>query len=424
MLFPAAIMTFVPLRSHFRFRPGIVCLIVFGYAAVLAVLGAVVASSFELATRHILPGCLFALAPLLLVCVGNPMKSVCCFLNAIMLCTFSTTYGTFIVAPWEVGNMEPVFLVQSGLACVLIACIVGLIFARTLIVKLPALFANESLDNLWKWIAIVLAAAIAFIIWVTPESPANVMIALLRPKSLAVLLLILVSPWLLYHFAWIGSSRIADTERLKRESDLLKMEEKRNEELLSYIDDARATRHDFRHHMAVLSELAHAGRADEVAAYADQFIEASREVQTRLFCENGAVDAIAAHYDAIAQSKNVTIAWVLNLPHDMPIKEVDFCSVLGNLVENAIAAAEKCDDDARNVAVKAEMFSENVIVLDVENNFAETLQVGEDGLPKASREGHGIGIASISAIARKYGGSLNMSTDKSTLHATVLLYAS
>ena len=48
----------------------------------------------------------------------------------------------------------------------------------------------------------------------------------------------------------------------------------------------------------------------------------------------------------------------------------------------------------------------------------------EDGLPKASREGHGIGLASISAIARKYGGSLNMSTDKSTLHATVLLYAS
>jgi hypothetical protein len=133
-----------------------------------------------------------------------------------MLCAFSTTYGTFFVAPWEAGNMEPVFLVQSGLACLLIACIVGLIFARTLIVKLPALFANESLDNLWKWVAIVLAAAIAFIIWVTPENPANVMIALLRPKSLAVLLLIFVSPWLLYHFAWVASSRIAETERLNK----------------------------------------------------------------------------------------------------------------------------------------------------------------------------------------------------------------
>ena len=424
MLIPAAIIALMPTRKHLRYRAGISCAITFGCVVIFGVLGAFVTSSLALPTNAVLlPESLLLLVLFCNVSTLQLAKRIYCFLNAWMLCSFATMYTYYVVAPWEISNINPVFTVYSAGMNLLVGFLICAIFARTLLVKLPALFENESIDSLWKWVLLAPLAMTALILWITPVSAANIMVGFLRPKGLATMAIIPLSIWFLYHVAWLVSSRSSDHERLRRENELLKLERKRQEELMTYIEDTRAMRHDFRHHMVVISELTHAGQASEVASYADQFIETSAELHGNAYCDNSAVDALAAHYDAIAKAKGIDTAWTLDLPGELPVKEIDFCSALGNLVENAINAAAMCDKGARTLSVKGSTFSGNIITLIVENSFTGDLKVSENGLPQTDRAGHGIGLSSVSAVARKYGGSLTTTHEDATFSASMLLYA-
>lgn len=425
MLLPAAIMALMPLRGHFRFRMTLVCAAAILCVAVCVVLGAFVAFTLDVPSNYILlPCCLILLGPLLFVSTRGRAKTIFSFVNAVMLTSFSTLYASVMTIPWEIGNEAQVFTVQSGFVSVVVGFVVSVLFARTLLVKLPGIFDTDSLDNVWKWAALLSVAITAFVIWMMPINVTNLMPDLVRPKTLALALFVPVSVWIVYHAAWMVALRTLEGERLKRENELLAMEEKRHGELMSFIDDARAMRHDFRHHMVVVGELAHAGKAEEAAAYADQFVESSRKAQTSFYCENRVVDAVAAHYDAMAKSREVSVRWTLDLPRELPVKEVDFCSVLGNLVENAIVAARNCEEGRRNASVKASVFSGSAITLVVENGFTGTVRIAENGFPLSDREAHGIGLSSVAAIARKYDGALTVSTEGSTFVATVVLHAS
>ncbi len=423
MLFPAAAMALMPCRGYFRFRTGIVYAAAFGCVFALAVIGSLSASNFGVPTNYILvPFSLLLLGPLLFVSTLDRWKTVYCFLNAAMLCSFSTMYATYATAPWEIGNVYNVFTVQSGAVCLAIAFVICALFARTLLVKLPALFANAGLDGLWRWVLLAPTAITAFVFWMTPVSAENVMVGFVLPKGLAITALIPLFAWFLHHIAWLTASRTEESVRLEHENELLKLEGKRQDELLAYIDDAQAMRHNFRHHMVVIDELLNAGKADEARSYADGFIESSAEKRTNLYCKNGAVDAIAAYYDSLAIAKGIESAWFLDVQRDLPVKETDFCSVLGNLVENAINAAEKCDEGARWLKVKASALPESVITIVVQNSFAEPVMLGADGIPTTDRVGHGIGSVSVAAISNKYDGSFKASTENNVFTASVLLY--
>ncbi|MBQ9000590.1 MAG: sensor histidine kinase [Eggerthellaceae bacterium] len=423
MMFPAAAMALMPCRGHLRFRARTVHAAAFGCVLALTVLGSLSASYSGVPTNYILvPFSLLLLAPLLLVSALDRWKTVYCFLNAAMLCAFSTMYATYATAPWEVDNTLNVFTVQSGAACLAIALVACALFARTLLVKLPALFANAGLDALWKWLSLAPIAITAFVFWMTPVSAENVMVGYVLPKGLAITSLIPLFVWFLHHIAWLTASRTEETVRLEHENELLKLEGKRQSELIAYIDDAQTMRHDFRHHMAVIGELLSAGKADEARAYSDVFIESSTEKHTSFYCENGAVDAIAAHYDSLATAIDIESSWCLDIQRNLPVKETDFCSVLGNLVENAINAAGKCDEGSRWLKVKASALPDGVVTITVQNSFAEPVKLSADGIPTTQRADHGIGSISVAAISNKYDGSFKVSSENGTFTASVLLY--
>lgn len=423
MLFPAAVMALMPLRGHFRFRKGVVYLAAFGSVAALCVIGSLSASSFGGPTNVILvPFSLLLLAPLLLVSTLDRWKTVYCFINAALLCSFSAMYATYATAPWEIGNTAQVFTVRSAAACLAIAFVVCALFARTLLVKLPALFENAGLNILWKWLSLALVAVTAFVFWMTPMNAENVMVGLVLPKGMAINSLIPLFVWFLHHIAWLTSSKTQERVRLEHENELLRLEHKRQDELVAHIDEARAIRHNFRHHIAVIDELLNAGKADEAQAYANDLVASSTKKRAELYCENDAVDAIAAHYDSLATTGGVETSWFLEIPQDLPVDETDFCCVLGNLLENAINAAEKCREDNRWIKVKASALPHGVVTVVVQNSFAEEVRLGADGIPVTEREGHGIGSISVAAIVGKYDGSFKVSTGDDTFSAIVLLY--
>ena len=99
-----------------------------------------------------------------------------------------------------------------------------------------------------------------------------------------------------------------------------------------------------------------------------------------MLCANAALDAIAGHYQRIAETQNTRISWRLDLPERLPLDEVDLCMMLGNLLENALHAVcallrlTRGSDDFH-------MIGGAMLGLSVENGYVGEIAFAPNGLP-------------------------------------------
>lgn len=348
-------------------------------------------------------------------------KKLFCFANAAMICAFATTYTTFLTAPIELENNDNVYTMRSGLICLGAALVIGAIFARTLLVKFPELQTTDSLDTAWKMLDIPPILTTAALIWMNPLKAANVMTGRLRMICLVVLLSVPAVALFLYHIFWLVAKKMTETAQLQHSYDLLQMEEKQYRNTRQYLQETSTIRHDFRQHILYINELLEQGKTDKLKEYLSPIIDKANRTH-RVICKNPAVDAIANHYDEIARSKNVTLRWAFDLDETLPISEADMCAVMGNLVENAIRAAEQLEEERRSVSVSIGLIKPKTLVICIENAYKGRLTSDKNGLPTAKKKDHGIGLRSVKNTVERYGGSMEIETHNQIFKVSILMY--
>lgn len=95
------------------------------------------------------------------------------------------------------------------------------------------------------------------------------------------------------------------------------------------------------------------------------------------------------------------------IPMIMPFKGADLSLILGNLLENAVEAAEKVEEN-RYINVKMK-FDKNNLLLFVDNSYKGKLLKTRDNRLKSTKsdaENHGVGLASVYRAVAKYHGSV------------------
>ena len=105
---------------------------------------------------------------------------------------------------------------------------------------------------------------------------------------------------------------------------------------------------------------------------------------------------------------------------EQKIEAADISSLLSNLLDNAVEAAENCTDPY----VKLDIFVHNVyLVFRVENSVCNAVRSDTQriGSTKEDRSLHGCGMDIIREIAEKYGGSFTWKSDNDRFIATVLM---
>lgn len=208
--------------------------------------------------------------------------------------------------------------------------------------------------------------------------------------------------------------------RLDRENQLLAMESRRYMELQTYLDNTRRLRHDFRQHLHVIAGLTETGQLEELKSYLRQYESELSEHRPSL-CANAAVDALAGYYDHAAGQQSVPVEWKLALPRQLPMPEADLCTILGNLLENALHASQKLPPEQRRVQVMAQMLSPAMLGLVVENRYDGMLKKQQGILRSTKHEGTGIGLVSAETVVHKYNGNLHLETEEQIFRVNVLL---
>ena len=166
----------------------------------------------------------------------------------------------------------------------------------------------------------------------------------------------------------------------------------------------------------MISGLTEAGQLDELKSYLSQYESKLSDTRPTL-CANAAVDALAGHYDYEARRQGIQIEWKLELP----LSEADLCTILGNLLENALHASQKLPPEERQIKVLARMLSPAMMGLMVENRYDGVLKKQGGVLRSTKHDGQGIGLVSVETAVHRYHGNLTVETGGNVFRANVLL---
>ncbi len=172
------------------------------------------------------------------------------------------------------------------------------------------------------------------------------------------------------------------------------MEEKQYRHLRSYMEETSTLRHDFRHHLLTIEELAKQGNTEKLLEYIQPFIEKTSTGKYRKHFENSMLDAVAAHYIDMAQSQNTRLLWNIDLP-----------------------------EFRREIKVAVLINSDTVMIIHITNPYKGNISLDENDLPIIEGDNHGIGLRSVLNTVEHYNGYMTINTKNNIFEVSIMINA-
>lgn len=163
----------------------------------------------------------------------------------------------------------------------------------------------------------------------------------------------------------------------------------------------RTERHDLRHRLQAVAELVSRGDKDAALDFLDIAQKRLDEQKEIRWCRPPVLDAVFSSYIDQAQNQGILVETKIALPDTLPVNEGELAIVLANALENAIHANLNLPQGQRKIRCK--MMGTPGVMLEISNPCTGNIIFDSKGLPTAQREGHGLGVQSISAFCRKNG---------------------
>ncbi len=216
-------------------------------------------------------------------------------------------------------------------------------------------------------------------------------------------------------------------ETHKREEQLL-LDKKRSEYNRQYAEtikeqyeQARRLRHDMKQYAGTMQALIKDKKFSEAESLAEQQSDNLSKVETIINVENDILNAILNSKLSFAKSKGINV--FCSIEKDISgIEDIDLCNLLGNLLDNAITAAEKCDTQSRLIEIIISSAGSKLVIT-VKNSIQSSV-ISENSKLKSTKENsdeHGFGVKTIKYIAEKYDGKADFYEENLTFICRVEL---
>ena len=170
-------------------------------------------------------------------------------------------------------------------------------------------------------------------------------------------------------------------------------------------NEMRVFAHDMKNHLFALSQMSD---SPEVKSYIEKI---SGEIQKAgKGCESGnhTLDIILNKYVAECERKGISFEYDVSLANFGFVEDYDLVTILGNLLDNALEAAEQ------SVAKKITLSTAKVNTYDslTVKNSCDTPPDKNLKTTKKNKQLHGLGIKSIQKAVKKYDGELEWEYDE------------
>ena len=420
--FPATLLCTCAAKNHLKYKPSIIVLrmgvVSIIAAAILTFLRSTVSTDFRLILLPVLLAVFIVFHGSLTIPLSQSVSLfllVAAFTN--FLSNFSIIYDALLHPDGLLINFSAeAFILQLTLN------ILFCILASFPMKKYGAfLIDNLQQSNVW-WISAMVSAVFFIFNQIMTIHKYNTLhvnrvgSAYISVMSMLFLLLILLC--LVFYYIVTALINKAETEDRNR---ILEMQEKQYDSLQQYIAADRQARHDFRQTIYTLKELSSERDYESIDEYLSSYIEALPKKEVTNYCRDNALNALLNHYAMIASTNDIDMDINIYIEKDLLIDNVDLCSIVGNILENAVLACADVPEEKRFIHVVISLEQGNELYIAISNSFSGKLRQKKDRYLSTHKSGSGIGLISITATAEQYGGSANFSHADGIFYSDVLM---
>ena len=178
--------------------------------------------------------------------------------------------------------------------------------------------------------------------------------------------------------------------------------------------------HDIRNHLIVIDSILQDREVDRARNYIGKLQEDYCNIRQSFHTGSVVVDAILGSKAYQAENAGIRFKIVSDDLSDSFVSDRDWCSILSNLLDNAIEACEKMEGKGW-IRVRLENRPFGMVWI-IENACPELQDDRTEAKPKRRGGRHGTGLQSVRYAIQKYNGFLNQKREKDIFRTTLVLY--
>jgi signal transduction histidine kinase len=217
---------------------------------------------------------------------------------------------------------------------------------------------------------------------------------------------------------WLQKSRQDYGEQLVRQAD-----EALLSALKSDMEQYSRMRHDMNNHYLLMRQLLAQKEYDKLDAYFEECVGQLALPPTPVRCSNPTVSAILNLEHSKAEREQIQLETTLAVPEKLGIADADLCSLLTNLIDNALEYLGRHPEASpRQVAVELHLVHHSLAVT-VSNPVRpeDTQQALSLRTVKTESGLHGRGSKIVASVAKRYEGTVCYQVKDGRFEASVLL---
>ncbi len=187
------------------------------------------------------------------------------------------------------------------------------------------------------------------------------------------------------------------------------------------LDQLKKTRHDYRHHLITIKGLLEEQKPDCALEYINEYLGSFEALSTVQYCSNISSNAILNYYIHLARNQGIGVETSISLPEALPMPDTDFCTILGNLLSNAVEACERQTSGIPSIAINIGQAGKSMIALSIRNTYTHAIRLKDGRFLSSKRDDLGTGTSSVRYLVERYHGILKFTYENGIFEASLLL---
>lgn len=188
-------------------------------------------------------------------------------------------------------------------------------------------------------------------------------------------------------------------------------------------EQMRSFRHDMKNQIYIIKKLNDKGMHEKVSHTLEKFLDELDTYSIYSKSGNVIVDSMVNYKLRNADALGIKVTTEIFMPENVDIEINDLVTVLGNLLDNAVAALTAKRLTEKELFLKI-AYDRNRIVISIKNNYVNSIRYsnGEIATTKSDSKDHGYGLKNIREVVKKYNGHIEIDHTDNIFCVSIIIF--